>query len=1813
MEVYSVEHTQPDNTHKNSPPTSLDPDVDIKRPGIDEIVINEDETQEVTQTSEPNLDQEVLLKHLNGPENQESPGVLPAAEADKRGAELLSANENVNDKNPALLTVLLTTPSSNLDRNYPVIFPAAPARQPPPVGMSSANGSNVILISDSEDKPQGAKTVTENGRRNPPASPQPTRTTKLATKTMQELCYQSPYCLYADMGLELDNTTCAVLIGFFNRRSGVSVVRRLNTLRINQPGKGTQTTQTITKHTANAAADLLLDLLKAAKLPLENLKVFYCTIPDPEVNGRIVAKLRDLCPHLVSLGALACVVGDACQMGLMEYYGQVVELVNDIHFFALPDCLKDSGYNVKLPITSQYVAIIAVIQNMSSNWVNVEEYFRDLRPDAESGRLQRIRCRMEEPRVRLDFVFLSQALGTFRSFQDLQHSMARDMVVELHAAALLVNVCASSIFTPSAAEEFVRKRDLGMLRSEKDLLPVESINVGLRAGRYLGSLSYDVLGKEDRVGFLLTAQRFYQTVLQILIDGLPGMLSPLSMRNIGTLLKHPCSLKWREVPDEQLAELASQLGVCQSSTSQLTSEYVDYVQKTKELSRFEAKTPGLRWQKVLKSLDPSPVLYKLVLTLLAFPRSLQLKHIFQSSGRSASPPPPRRVQRKGVKRRYRAHRAERQQDSSSSSSPSDEDHRRPRSFIPGQRRRKDSEDSDYTDNSSDLVDVTEECRLTTRQNETEAHEVPNGTAPKLHKLPGEIQMEIHKPVGEIQMEIHKPVGEIQMEIHKPVGEIQMEIDKPVEEIQMEIHKPAGEIQMPAGEIQMPVREIQMPVREIQTEIHKPAGEIQMELHKPIGEIQMPVREIQMQIHKPIWVIQMPVREIQMQIQKPAREIQMQIQKPAREIQMQIQKPVGKIQKSARQIQKPVRQIQKSVRKIQKSASEIQKPVRQIQKPVRQIQKPVRQIQKPVRQIQKPVRQIQEPVREIQKHVGEIQMQIQNPVCEIQKPVSEIQKPVSEIQKPDREIQKPDREIQKPDREIQRPDREIQKPDREIQKPDREIQKPDREIQKPDREIQKPDREIQKPVCEVENLVIESVFTLEGDEDKSKHKAPKAEPTNPKPEQRQQGELVLIQLEHSFCWPAVTVPSVDDNLEPDMKNVVWYGHGMTSEVSVEYLLPFSDFSKFFSQNNFATVAVYKDAVFMALREASARCQKQFSASFDDKEEILGEMLDWAFGGFRPTGPKGFAPAVLGGENSGQASKPSNGKLNPESLPRLSVMLYKLPAKPPEKPAGADSAEKGAEKPASKASWKGRSLKKKSPLFGEEFEDADTSPDFVPHKKRPYTKADLSIKANAHNVYTQPDQKRRERIIRRIVELDFDIDDFCLCCGTEDVVIFHPLFKGSLCLECKNNFMETLHRYDEDGYQSYCTICCYGMEVILCGNESCCRSFCADCLDILVGEGTFNSLKDLDPWICYMCQSHETHGALTPRPDWSFRVQEFFANNSAMEFEPHRVYPSIPASLRRPVRVLSLFDGIATGFLVLKDLGFKVETYVASEVCGDSLAVAHVNHDGKIIHVGDARLITQEHLDLWGPFDLLIGGSPCNDLSIVNPLRKGLYEGTGRLFFEYYRILQLLKPKEDDHRPFFWLFENVVFMNTHDRLNICRFLECNPVLVDAVKVSPANRARYFWGNIPGMSRPITASQTDKLNLQDCLEIGRVAAMAKVRTITTNANSLKQGKNVSHLPVLQNGSEDTLWITEIEKIFGFPKHYTDVRNMSRQQRQKVLGKAWSVPVIRHLFAPLKDYFACEELPPLAGTSGTSGTSTSGSSPRPLSPATPETLQLR
>ncbi|XP_027723690.1 DNA (cytosine-5)-methyltransferase 3B [Vombatus ursinus] len=614
-----------------------------------------------------------------------------------------------------------------------------------------------------------------------------------------------------------------------------------------------------------------------------------------------------------------------------------------------------------------------------------------------------------------------------------------------------------------------------------------------------------------------------------------------------------------------------------------------------------------------------------------------------------------------------------------------------------------------------------------------------------------------------------------------------------------------------------------------------------------------------------------------------------------------------------------------------------------------------------------------------------------------------------------------------------------------------------------------------------------------------------------------GELVWGKIKGFSWWPAIVVSwksNTKRQAVPGMRWVQWFGDGKYSEVPSDKLVSLALFSQHFNLPTFNKLVSYRKALFQALEMAKSRAGKTLPAIPGVSwDEKLKPLLEWAHGGFQPMGEEGLKP-----------KKKSDGRIIPDPKQRRRTL-----------------------------------------------EEATVQDSVLLPPKR------LRTSCVNNNKERVEEEQGREKMVSDIVNNKSNPDDNCIACGRKNPLSFHPLFEGGLCNTCKDRFLELFYMYDDDGYQSYCTVCCEGRELLLCSNSSCCRCFCVECLDVLVGAGTSASAKAQEPWSCYMCQPQRCYGVLQRRKDWNIRLQEFFTNDKAQEYAVPKLYPAVPASRRRPIRVLSLFDGIATGYLVLKDLGIKVDKYIASEICEDSIAVGTVKHGGIIKYVHDVRNITKRQIDEWGPFDLLIGGSPCNDLSNVNPARKGLYEGTGRLFFEFYHLLNYTRPKEGDERPFFWMFENVVAMRVNDKRDISRFLECNPVMIDAIKVSAAHRARYYWGNLPGMNRPVIASKTDKLELQDCLEYNRIAKLKKVQTITTKSNSIKQGKN-QQFPVIMNGKEDILWCTELERIFGFPVHYTDVSNMGRGARQKLLGRSWSVPVIRHLFAPLKDYFACE-----------------------------------
>lgn len=76
-------------------------------------------------------------------------------------------------------------------------------------------------------------------------------------------------------------------------------------------------------------------------------------------------------------------------------------------------------------------------------------------------------------------------------------------------------------------------------------------------------------------------------------------------------------------------------------------------------------------------------------------------------------------------------------------------------------------------------------------------------------------------------------------------------------------------------------------------------------------------------------------------------------------------------------------------------------------------------------------------------------------------------------------------------------------------------------------------------------------------------------------------------------------------------------------------------------------------------------------------------------------------------------------------------------------------------------------------------------------------------------------------------------------------------------------------------------------------------------------------------------------------------------------------------------------------MLLNLGIVVDVYYASEIDMNALTVSSAHFGDRITYLGDVRDITKEKIKEIAPIDLLIGGSPCNDLSLVNPARLGLH--------------------------------------------------------------------------------------------------------------------------------------------------------------------------------------------------------------------------------
>jgi len=86
----------------------------------------------------------------------------------------------------------------------------------------------------------------------------------------------------------------------------------------------------------------------------------------------------------------------------------------------------------------------------------------------------------------------------------------------------------------------------------------------------------------------------------------------------------------------------------------------------------------------------------------------------------------------------------------------------------------------------------------------------------------------------------------------------------------------------------------------------------------------------------------------------------------------------------------------------------------------------------------------------------------------------------------------------------------------------------------------------------------------------------------------------------------------------------------------------------------------------------------------------------------------------------------------------------------------------------------------------------------------------------------------------------------------------------------------------------------------------------------------------------------------------------------------------------MKVLSLFDGIATGYEALLKAGIKVDKYYASEIDKSAIKIALKNHPD-IVEIGD---VTQIDFNDYKDVDLVLGGSPCFVAGTLITTKRGL---------------------------------------------------------------------------------------------------------------------------------------------------------------------------------------------------------------------------------
>jgi DNA (cytosine-5)-methyltransferase 3A len=318
----------------------------------------------------------------------------------------------------------------------------------------------------------------------------------------------------------------------------------------------------------------------------------------------------------------------------------------------------------------------------------------------------------------------------------------------------------------------------------------------------------------------------------------------------------------------------------------------------------------------------------------------------------------------------------------------------------------------------------------------------------------------------------------------------------------------------------------------------------------------------------------------------------------------------------------------------------------------------------------------------------------------------------------------------------------------------------------------------------------------------------------------------------------------------------------------------------------------------------------------------------------------------------------------------------------------------------------------------------------------------------------------------------------------------------------------------------------------------------------------------------------------------------------------------------MNVVSLFNGMNTGRQALENVGIKVNKYYSSEIKPYAIELTQY-HFPDTIQVGDVTKWREWDID-WSSIDLILSGSPCQDLSAAGK-RAGINGSRSSLFFVFVEILEHIKSLNP---KVLFLQENVGSAAKLDVGIMSRALGVYPCRINSSLVTAQLRDRYYWSNIrtrqDGMfgdiitdiPQPkdkgimfkdiITSGYVEKIKTGCLMEsISRVQhtqngikSREKFRVpqiyvdtdkhtcLNTGSGTTEKAKQeyllhrnkTTGMITLIKENEKVRTVNKIEmcRLQGFPDDYCDI--LSTSKAGSLLGDGWTLPIIEHIFKFIK-----------------------------------------